>query len=57
MSTNNEQQEYKVVKNFVGNDEYFALQQVCQKHGKLPYLLEAKHTERCFVWVDKQQPQ
>jgi hypothetical protein len=53
MSTQTEKPEYKVVKNFVGNDEKKALQNICKKHKKLPYLLTAQHTDKCFVWVDK----
>lgn len=53
MSTEIKKNEYKVVKNFVRNDEKKALQNICKKHKKLPYLLEPKHTDKVFVWVDK----
>lgn len=56
MNTENlEKKEYKLIRNFVSNDERKALTEICRKYKKLPYLLEAKHTSKCFVWVDKDE--
>lgn len=42
---------YKVIRNFVGNDEQRALQEVFAKHNQSPRNLEAFHTEKVFVWM------
>lgn len=44
---------YKVIRNFVGNDEQKALQVVFEKYSQAPRNLEAFHTEKVFVWKPK----
>lgn len=50
MSTQKPRPEYKVIRNFVGNNEQKALDQVVAKHNQHPRNLEAFHTKTVFVW-------
>lgn len=49
-----EVEQYKVVRNFVGNDEGKALAKAVEKSGIPGKLLEAHHTDKCFVWQKRQ---
>ncbi len=50
MSTQKERPEYKVIRNFVKQDEQKALEIVIAKHNQHPRNLEAFHTKTVFCW-------
>lgn len=50
MSTQKPRPEYKVIRNFVKNDEQKALDIVVAKHNQPPRNLEAFHTDKVFCW-------